>query len=90
MRVAITAKMAIDITKGCFQSGDCRAGMGAQAGGLLLVRVNLIITIPKTMVKDIPGIKLRSKQVGCTEKNPIIAATTSILRLKSRANKLQA
>ena len=42
------------------------------------------------MVKDIPGIKLRSKQVGCTEKNPIIAATTSILRLKSGANKLQA
>ena len=36
MRVAIMAKMAIDITKGYFQSGDSRAGMGAQAGGLLL------------------------------------------------------
>ena len=32
MRVAIMAKMAIDITKGYFQSGDSRAGMGAQAG----------------------------------------------------------
>ena len=36
MRVAIMAKMAIDITKSSFQSGDCRAGMGAQAGELLL------------------------------------------------------
>ena len=36
MRVAIMAKIAIDITKSSFQSGDCRAGMGAQAGGLLL------------------------------------------------------
>ena len=32
MRVAIMVKMAIDITKGYFQSVDSRAGMGAQAG----------------------------------------------------------
>ena len=33
MRVAIMAKMAINIAKGYFQSGDSRAGMGAQAAG---------------------------------------------------------
>lgn len=31
MTVAIMAKMAINIAKGYFQSGDSRAGMGAQA-----------------------------------------------------------
>ena len=43
------------------------------------VRVDLIITISKTTVKDIPG---RSK--------PITATTTSILRMVRRADKLQA
>lgn len=43
-----------------------------------IVRVDLIITISKTTVKDIPG---RSKP---------ITATTSILRIVRRAYKLQA
>ena len=83
-------KWRLILQRAAFKVAIVEPEWALRRGGYCFVRVNLIITIPKTMVKDIPGIKLRSKQVGCTEINQMIAATTSILRLKSTANKLQA
>lgn len=59
-----------------FRTASCKA---VKSFFCRFVRVDLIITISKTTVKDIPG---RSK--------PITATTTSILRMVRRADKLQA